>query len=215
MKMKTTLFTIFSLLSLLIFGQVGIGLPANQTPTETLEVNGVFQLHDGNELFLENAGPYMGTSGNSIMMVHNTDTNTLNKFDPSSMPFAAITFIPYHFDNVSAHGLHNYDTKIDASKFYITIGGFFVLKEDGNTSIEMTGSDSHFPLYSARAFVQNGTWRLKFDLNNNRQFDHLVDIYLNVSVYYNNFLTKTNTVKSVNMNGNTSGSTSKPDGAIE
>ncbi len=212
--MKTILIIINGILGFAVFGQVGIGLPANQTPTESLEVNGIFQMHEGNELFLENAGAYTGASGNSILMVKNTTTNTLNKFDPEVMPFAAITFIPYQFDNVNAHGLHDYDTKIDASKFYLTIGGFFVLTESGGTSIFVDGNSSHFPLYSARAFVQNGTWHLKFDLNNNRQFESQVDIYLNVSVYYKEFLTQTNTTRMVNMSGNSTGTTPAPAGAL-
>ncbi len=212
--MKKILFTLYGFLGFVAFGQIGIGFPANQVPTESLEVNGVFQIHEGNELFLENAGSYTGPSGNSLLMVKNTTTNTLNKFDPEAMPFAAVTFIPYQFDNVNAHGLHDYDTKIDASKFYLTIGGFFVLTESGGTSIFVDGDSSHFPLYSARAFVQNGTWHLKFDLNNNRQFESQVDIYLNVSVYYKDFLTNTNATRTVNMNGNSTGTTPAPAGAL-
>lgn len=203
------------LMSFVLMGQVGIGLPANQVPTETLEVNGVFQIHEGNELFLENPGAYAGTSGNSILLVKNTQTNSLNKFDPAAMPFSAVTFVPYHFDNVSPHGLHDYDTKIDANRFYVSVGGFFVLTEDGGTSIYVGGNENHFPLYSARAFAQGGTWHLKFDLNNNREFEHVVDIYLNVSIYYKNFLTRTNNVINANLGGGTTGSTPKPVGAIE
>jgi len=213
--MKNLILITFIIISLPLWAQVGIGLPESQSPVETLEVNGTFQLHEGNEIFLENPGYYSGTSGNSILLVRNTETNTLNKFDPTSMPYSSISFVPYHFDNVSAHGLHNYDTKIDASKFYVSIGGFFVLTKDGGTSVEVSGSKAHYPLYSARAFVQDGTWRLQFDLNNNREFTDLVDIYLNVSIYYNNFLTKTNTVRTVNMGNSETGSTPKPDGAID
>ncbi len=213
--MKNLLSSIFMLISFALIGQVGIGLPTNQSPTETLEVNGVFQIHEGNELFLENPGAYDGASGNSILLVKNTETNSLNKFDPAAMPFSAVTFAPYHFDNVNPHGLHDYDTKIDASKFYVTVGGFFVLTEDGGTSIYVDGNDSHFPLYSARAFVQGGTWHLKFDLNNNRKFEDVVDIYLNVSIYYKSFLTKTNNIINANLGGVSTGSTPKPDGALE
>lgn len=213
--MKNFIQLILFIGSVSLSAQIGIGLPTNQQPVETLEVNGTFQLHTGNELFLENPGFYTDVSGNSILLVKNTETNNLNKFDPGEMPFSSVTYIPYHFDNVNKHGLHNYDTKIDATKFYVTIGGFFVLTKDGGTSIVVDGSKSHFPLYSARAFVQNGTWRLTFDLNNNREFSDLVDIYLNVSIYYKNFLTQTNAVKTVNMGNLETGSTPKPIGAID
>lgn len=212
--MKTLFIAFYTLWGSFTLAQVGIGYASNYTPTETLEVNGTFQMHPGNEFYLENPGAYTGASGNSLLIVKNLHTDTLNKFDPEIMPFAAVTFVPYHFNNVNAHGLHDYDTKINADKYYVTIGGFFVLTEDGGTSIFVGGSESHFPLYSARAFVQNGTWHLKFDLNNNRQFEHMVDIYLNVSVYYKDFLTKTNTTKVVNMGGNTTGTTPAPDGVI-
>lgn len=196
-----------------LFAQVSIGFPSDYVAKESLEINGAFKLHSDNELILENPGSYDGTSGNSILIVKNTKTNSLNKFDPANLPFASVTYVPYHFNNVSVKGLENYDTKIDAKKFYVTIGGFFVLTKDGGTSVLVEGSKEDFPLYSARAFVQNGTWRLKFNLNN-REFSDQVDIYLNVSIYYMNFLTKVNEVRDVDMKKSETGSTKIPEGAI-
>ncbi|MFV0144613.1 hypothetical protein OBJ68_04155 [Empedobacter falsenii] len=213
--MKKIIVTIALFFGVMLFAQLGIGLPSNQAATESLEVNGAFKLFPNNKLFLENPGVYTGTSGNSILLVKNTDTKTLNKFDPANMPFSSVTFVPYHFDDVNAHGLHNYDTKIDATKFYVSIGGFFVLTKDGGTSIEVTGEKNIFPLYSARAFVEGGTWRLQFDLNNNRTFSDQVDIYLNVSIYYKNFLTRTNNLMVVSLGGGETGSATMPTGAIQ
>ena len=47
--MKTLLIAFYSLLGSFAFSQVGIGFLSNYTPTETLEDNGTFQVHPGNE----------------------------------------------------------------------------------------------------------------------------------------------------------------------
>ena len=201
-----------------VFAQVSIGFPENYKSTGTsgsLEVNGNIRLHKNSNLYLENIGDYTGTSGNSNLLVNNTSNNTLNKFDPESMPFSSITYIPYRFKNVSKKGLQEYNTRISATKFYVSIGGFFVLTKTDGTTVNVKGSKEHYPLYSARAFVKNDTWHLKFDLNHNREFSDNVNIYLNVSVYYKNFLTKTNDIITHSMDSKEQGVTKKPIGAIE
>lgn len=202
-----------------LMGQVGIG---TTDPQADLDVNGNFKLTNGSKLYLENPGFYQNTTSSSQMIVRDLSDNTLKMLNPETLPYSSVSFTTYFFDNVGEKGLVEYDTKIDASKFYVCIGGFRILKHDGNTSISLTGSTgnngslNYLPLYNARAFVKDGTWRLTFQPNSGRTFESNVDIYLNVSIYLKNFLTRTNDPIVVNLNGNTSGngSAAAPVGAI-
>lgn len=212
--MKNYIYFFTLLFSSIVFSQVGIG---TNTPSETLEVNGTTKLHQNNKIYLENPGYYSGTSGSSSLMVKDLNTNELKKFDPATANFSSVYFTSYFFDNVAAEGLSSYNTKIDASKYYVSVGGFIVLKNDGTTSISIegttstSGTNNYFPLYSARAFVQNGTWHLKFLPNNNRVFESQVDIYLNVSIYRKNLLTNAeNAPIVVNLQNGTTGTAPAP-----
>lgn len=209
---KIIIFTLFTL-SFNLYAQVGIG---TETPTETLDVNGTFKIHEGGRLYLENPGYYNDSDGVSIMMVKDKTDNNLKSFNPETAPFAAVTYTSYFFDNVDEKGLVEYDTKIDGNKYYLNVGGFLVHKHDGGTSISLTGSTgsngtiNYLPLYNSRAFVKNGTWHLTFQPNSGRTFESNIDITLNVTIYYNNFLTSVNEPIVYNMNANTAGTGSTP-----
>lgn len=214
--MKNYIYFLALLFSSTLYSQVGIG---TQTPTEDLEVNGATKLHTNNKIFLENPGYYSGASGSSILMVKDLNTNELKKLNPATASFSSVYFTTYFFDNVNSAGLASYDTKIDASKYYVSIGGFIVLKSNGATSISIAGTTStngtnnYFPLYSARAYVSGGTWHLKFQPNNGRVFESQIDVYLNVSIYRKNLLTNAeNTPIVVDFTNGTTGTAPVPNG---
>lgn len=210
------------ILSQFVLAQVGIG---TDNPQATLDVNGNLKIHENGKLYLENPGLYNNQSSSSLMIVKDLSDNTLKKFNPESMPFSSVSFTTYFFDNVDESGLLSYDTKINADRFHVCVGGYRVLKHDGDTSISLsgtTGSDNstinYLPLYNSRAYVNpaTNTWILTFRPNSGRVFESNIDLYLNVSIYFKNFLTKTNSPIVVNMNANTSGegSAPSPDGAM-
>ena len=217
--MKSFYSILILFLGFILNAQVGIG---TDNPTEDLDVNGNIKILNNGKLYLENPGLYNNTTSTSLMLVRDTSDNTLKKFNPATLPFSSVSFTTYFFDNVDESGLSNYDTKIDASKFHLCIGGFRILRYDENTSISLTGTEdengtiNYFPLYNARAFVQDGTWRLTFVPNSGRTFASNIDLYLNVTIYYKNFLTKTNETIVLDINGNISGNgtTPAPDGAL-
>lgn len=201
--------------------QVGIG---TDTPQATLDVNGNFEIHENGKLYLENPGIYDNQSSSSLMLVKDLNDNTLKKFDPASLPFSSVSFTTYFFDNVDEKGLVSYDTKINADRFHLSVGGFRILSHSGATSISLSGGTgsngtiNYLPLYNSRAYVNpvTNTWILTFQPNSGRTFESNVDIYLNVSIYFKNFLTKSNEPIVVNMNGvNTgNGSANAPVGAM-
>jgi hypothetical protein len=199
-----------------LMAQVGIG---TTTPQATLDVNGNFEIHDNGKLYLENPGLYNNQGSSSLMLVKDLNDNTLKKFDPESLPFSSVSFTTYFFDNVDEKGLVSYDTKINGDRFHVCIGGYRVLRHDQNTSITLTGSTgsdnstiNYLPLYNARAYVNptTNTWILTFQPNSGREFESNIDLYLNVSIYFKNFLTKANTPIIVNMNGVNTGNGNAP-----
>lgn len=213
--MKNLFYLIIFALGIFVNAQVGIG---TDNPQATLDVNGSFEIHENGKLYLENPGLYTNQGSSSLMLVKDLTDNTLKKFDPAAMPFSSVSFTSYFFDNVDEKGLISYDTKINADRFHVCIGGYRVLRYDGNTSISLSGSQgtngsiNYLPLYNARAYVNptTNTWILTFQPNGGRAFESNFDLYLNVTIYFKNFLTKTNTPIIVNMNANTAGNGSAP-----
>lgn len=219
--MKNIYFFILLSIGFCVQAQVGIG---TDTPQATLDVNGNFEIHENGKLYLENPGLYDNQGSSSIMLVKDLDDSTLKKLDPSTLPFSSVSFTTFFFDNVDEKGLVSYDTKINADRFHLSVGGFRILSSSGGTSISLTGSTgnggtiNYLPLYNSRAYVNpvTNTWILTFQPNSGRTFESNVDIYLNVSIYFKNFLTKSNEPIVVNMNGVTTGngSANAPVGAM-
>lgn len=187
--------------------QVGIG---KSNPVETLDING--NLKVSSTLYLENPGVYMGSSVNSYLMVKDNANNVLKRYVPETSAFSVINNVSYAFTAVNFNGLTNYDTGIPVSAYYLTIGGYIIRGGGDSSNVYVTGDNTNIPLYSARAFVQNGTWRIKFLPNHNRVFtvpddqtQKNIEIRLNVIVYKKDMLTTVNPTIIHNMNATTTG----------
>ena len=117
-------------------------------------------------------------------------------FNPSTMSYASINYATFRFNKLPNTGLTEYDTKIDASKYHVMIGGFIIYgiasgetkdsKTVSGTSTKINGN----VLYTSRAYIGSGnTWRLKFQPNNGITFDqNRIDLILNVAIYRKNLL---------------------------
>lgn len=198
------------------YAQVGIN---TTNPTRTLDINGNMKVSEN--IHLENPGVYTGTSINSYLIVKDNSDSTLKKYVPATSSYSAINSVVYFFNNGSVDGVSNYDTKISADKYYVSIGGYIVLGPN-NPTVRLAGSNNDIPLYNARAFVENGTWRLVFLPNNDRKFTInsgnipnpiTTEIRLNVTVYRKNLLSIINNPIIVDMKGDISGkaTATKPD----
>lgn len=188
----------------------GVGIGTN-TPTHTLEVNGNMKL-SGN-LYLENPGNYTGKASGSYLLVRDNSDNVIKRYVPATSAYSAINSTVYFINNISTSGITDFDTRIPAAKYYVIIGGFIVrgINNDSNIDIVESGSLANYiPQYSARSFVENGTWRIKFTPNNNRIFDRTAEIRLSISAYRRDMLTTVNSQITYNMNGDTSGNASVP-----
>jgi len=197
--------------ALLLTAQInGVGIGTN-TPTHTLEVNGNMKL-SGN-LYLENPGNYTGKASGSYLLVRDNSDKVIKRYVPATSAYSAINSTVYFINNISTSGVTDFDTRIPAEKYYVIIGGFIVrgINNDSNIDIVESGSLANYiPQYSARSFVENGTWRIKFTPNNSRIFDRTAEIRLSISAYRRDMLTTVNSQITYNMNGDTSGNASVP-----
>ncbi len=197
--------------SLMLTAQInGVGIGTN-TPTHTLEVNGNTKL-SGN-LFFENPGDYTGSSAGSYFLVRDNSDNVIKRYVPATSAFSAINSTVYFITNISTSGVTNFDTGISASKYYVVIGGFIIRGQNNDSNINITRPNNlgdYIPQYSTRAFVENGTWRIKFTPNNARVFDRVPEIRLSISAYRRDMLTTINNQINYNMNAVTTGVASIP-----
>ncbi|WDF48507.1 hypothetical protein PQ459_08510 [Chryseobacterium sp. KACC 21268] len=206
--MKKILITTASLLFFnLSFAQVGIG---KNNPVQTLDVNGNMKL--SKVLYLENPGVYIGPAANSYLLVKDNSSQMIKRYVPETADYSAISNVTYALTAVNFSGLTNYDTGISATAYYLTIGGYIIRGSGDTSNVYIAGDTDNIPMYSARAFVQNGTWRLKFLPNSNRVFTvpsdinpKNIEIRLNVIVHRKDMLTIVNPTINVDMNSNIAG----------
>lgn len=210
MKIKITLITAF--LFSFLNAQVGIN---KSNPVQTLDINGNLKLSE--TLYFENPGVYTGSSVNSYLIVKDNSNNVIKRYVPETADYSAINSVGYTFTAVNFSGLTNYDTGISTSDYHVTIGGYIIRGGGDNSNVYIAGNNANIPMYSARAFEQNGTWRLTFLPNHSRVFTvpatqnpKNIEIRLNVIVYRKDMLTTVNPTINVNMNANTSGNGTAP-----
>jgi hypothetical protein len=195
--MKNNIYSIvIILITTLTFGQTytpGVGINTDD-PKRTLDVNGTI-ISKGNDdkWFIENPGIYTGKSNDSYLTVIDKDDNKMKIFNPSTMSYASINYATFRFNKLPNTGLTEYDTKIDASKYHVMIGGFIIYSGSNTTDATVSGTATRINgnvLYTSRAYIGSGnTWRLKFQPNNGITFDQpRIDLILNVAIYRKNLL---------------------------
>ncbi|MEH6407600.1 MAG: hypothetical protein V7767_09980 [Leeuwenhoekiella sp.] len=195
--------------------QVGIN---NTSPAAMLDVTGNVKVE--NKLFLENPGEFNIIRG-SKLLIQKTNTDIV-EYDIPASKYGPINYAQLVFQNTSATGLQDYDTKISTSKYYVTIQGYYFLQNGNNAtsvlSSSLSGDDyvEGFQVYAypnsstntwyIRAFINNGSFK---DSGSN---DINVDLYLNTIIYRNGFITKSINDVSVNMGGSSTATVPLPVG---
>ena len=190
-------FTVLLFNSACLLAQVGIG---TEFPTSTLDVNGDVLVQS--KLYLEHPGSYTGEENSSFLVINNKDA--ILKYNVASSSFGPINYVQFVVRNVSNHGLRDgFDTKIDAENYTLAVHGFYFLRtRDNNTNISFRKTSGTPEANRTRyvegqqfyAYIQNGTWWLKAFVNNSQFYvgNTLAnpDIYMDVIIYRNNFITK-------------------------
>ncbi|MGB3774789.1 MAG: hypothetical protein WA951_05995 [Leeuwenhoekiella sp.] len=205
--MKYFGFIFISLLALQsIMAQVGIN---TTDPQAHLHVEGNTIL-DGN-LFLENPGAFDVIRGSKLLV--NTTGNQILQYDIAQSKYGPINYAQFAFLNTSTNGVRDYDTKISVTDYLVTIQGYYFAGPNNNTNI-MPHSNNNpieipgFQMYAYKNTTTN-TWFLRGFFNNatfrapvsgGTYGDVPVDIYLNLIIFRNGFISKPQNDITVNMN---------------
>ncbi|MDH6251098.1 hypothetical protein M2347_000825 [Chryseobacterium sp. H1D6B] len=199
----------------------GIGVKTT-APTETLDVNGTSFT---NSLYLRNPGEPTMTGGHFLA----TSQNSLQIYDPALESSGLFNYIKLSLTGVSASGITDYDTKIDANNFLVVVHNYSFKLNDGTTSVALDygnngTNDNRQGSPDVNAFISNGTWHIKGGFTNSslialtsanpsRTYNNFtVEFYL---MAYKRLITKQN-IGTINIDlGGTDGSTqtlNKPNG---
>lgn len=214
MRHKYLLFTLFFVQSIWLVAQVGIN---NINPTASLDVTGNVLVQK--KLILEDSRNYTGETSSKLLMIHND--GSIIHYNIGSSSYGPLNFVQYVFRNTSYNGLTGgYNTRIDASKYTLAVHGFYFVRSydgNGNVSFRSAAGSRYVEGQQFYAYVQGGTWRIKALVNNSRFYIGYdlanVDIYMDVLIYRNNFITKVgNTTQAINMGGQQTATAPLPNG---
>jgi len=190
--MKLILTTLVILNFSVCLAQVGIN---TDEPQADLDVNGNTKID--NKLYLEAPGDFREIRG-SKLLVEKTDKSIV-QYDIENSRYGPINYAELKFEDVRNIGVQDYDTKISITDYSVTIQGFYVRGENGETNVVSSSNsgDQYIEGFQVYSYKDNSTntWHIKAFVNNSI-FRHgnntnlLVDIYLNLIIYRNGLLAK-------------------------
>ena len=210
MKQKIFHFTIVFLQCLGVLAQVGIN---TTTPDATLDVNGDVLVQ--NKLYLEDPGSFVSGPDSKLLMINNA--GNIIKYDIKNSDFGPLNYVHYIFENTKNTGLTgDYDTRIDPAKYTLAVHGYYYLVTDTNPPntnallkssngpnvvegqqfyayIGGKGTNKNPYSWRIRGFVNNSYFRLPGDDSIN------IDLFMDVIIYRNDFITKVVELQEVNM----------------
>ncbi|MBT0607963.1 hypothetical protein [Aequorivita echinoideorum] len=176
-----------------VVAQVGIN---NPNPQETLDVNGSAIVSD--RLYLENPGNSTQIRG-SKLLIQKTDDQIV-QYDIEQSKYGPINYVEFVFRNTNTAGLTDYDTKISATDYLVTIQGFYFLRAgstDTNITIRSTLDNNKVEGFQVYAYISTATntWHIKGFVNNSRfqnssGADTSIDLYMNLIIFRNGFISK-------------------------
>ena len=203
--MKKSIHLILLLANVMLYAQVGIN---TQNPTALLDVNGNVKL-EGN-LYLENPGDFTIIRG-SKLLINSTD-NKILQYDIEESRYGPINYVQFAFKNTNTNGLDDYDTQIATEDYLVTVQGYYFSGPNENTNImpHSSISDDDIPGFQMYAYpnADTGTWFVRgkfndanFRASTNGGFtDVQVDLYMNLIIYRNGFISKAQNQITVDMN---------------
>ncbi len=204
------------ILSAVGFAQVGIN---NPNPNATLDVIGDVLVQD--KLYLESPGGDLNVTSSKLLVVKDNETQIV-KYDIETSSYGPLNYIKFLFRDVSEYGLRDgFNTKISADKYTIAVHGYYLLiHADQTTNVsfrsQANNSDRYMEGHRYYAYIQNGEWWIKGFVQNSRSYRFWpmnTDIYMDVTIYKNDFITKNWSDRiEVNMGGNTTRTVAMPEG---
>ncbi|RMA64418.1 hypothetical protein [Ulvibacter antarcticus] len=200
------------------FGQVGIN---KSNPASTLDINGDMKT-DGS-VYLEAPGESTTIRNSKLLIVSPTDN--IVRYDIDVSKYGPINYAEFVFRGLSKNGLHDYDTKISTDKYIVSVQGFYYLEAVTDDTDIMaysnisTNNVEGFQVYAYANPVTN-TWFLRAFVNNSEFRTRIagvfagtpIDMYLNLIIYRNGFITKERTAMSIDMGNSETGIAPLPTG---
>jgi len=192
MKLKNFYFLGLFLSSAFLTAQVGIN---NPNPQAALDVVGNVIVREN--LFLENPGASNQIRG-SKLLIQNTDSEIV-KYDLQISKYGPINYAQFIFENTNTNGLYNYDTKISASEYIVTVQGFYFLiagTNNTNVTVRNTLNNNLIEGFQFYAYIDNTTksWHIKGFVNNSTfqlaGNNSPIDLYMNLIIFRNGFIAK-------------------------
>lgn len=199
--------------------QVGIN---TSTPSSTLEVVGDVKLDDA--LYLENPGENTNIRGSKFLV--RSASNDLNRYDIDISKYGPINYAEFKFENLSAFGLLDYDTKISTEDYLVSVQGYSCgIAGAGRTGSIMPHSlisNDNIEGYQIYAYANpiTNTWFLRAFVNNSEWQRYLsgayvntsIDMWLNIIIYRKGFITKAVSDITVDMGNSPTGVAPLPTG---
>ena len=215
MKTKILYSIIVLSLSPAVWAQVGIN---NPNPQATLDVVGSTLIEE--KLYLENPGNSSQIRG-AKLLIQKTDEEVV-QYNIDISKYGPINYVQFIFRNTNSRGLSDYDTKISATDYIVTVQGFYFLitgTNDTNVTLRSTVDNNRVEGFQMYAYINpaTNTWFLKGFVNNSRfqnnsTVDSAIDLYMNLIIFRNGFIAKPLMDVTVNMNNSETGSVPIPIG---
>lgn len=214
MKISFFTFLLLFLKTTYLIAQVGVN---NPNPQATLDVIGDVLVRKS--LFLEDPGSFSEIRG-SKLLIQKTDKK-LVQYDIDESKYGPINYVQFVFRNTSTNGLQNYDTKISADDYLVTVQGFyFYLGNSTNTNVTLKSNkgQQYIEGFQFYAYINSttNTWHLKGFVNDsvfmNGNSSSTIDLYMNLIIFRNGFIAKPLDDISVDMNREEIGIAPLPDG---
>ena len=202
-------------LSSAVWAQVGIN---NPNPQAALDVVGGTLIEE--KLYLENPGNSTQIRG-AKLLIQKTDEEVV-QYNIDISKYGPINYVQFIFRNTNTIGLRQYDTKISATDYIVTVQGFYFLitgTNDTNVTLRSTVNNNRVEGFQMYAYINptTNTWFLKGFVNNSRfqnnsNVDSAIDLYMNLIIFRNGFIAKPLMDVTVNMNNSETGSVPIPIG---
>ena len=215
---NTALILILTLTACNLWSQVGIN---QSNPVKTLEVVG--DMKSDGSFYLENPGEITQIRNSKLLILSPSDY--IVEYDIDASKYGPVNYAQFIFRNLSKNGLLDYDTKISIDKYIVTVQGYYYLEavtDDTDIMAHSTISNNNVEGYQIYAYknTTTQTWFLRAFVNNSEFYTRIssvfaptpIDMYLNLIIYRNGFISKEQPSVSINMGASETGTAPLPAG---
>ncbi len=201
-----------------VWCQIGIN---KYNPQSTLDIAG-YAKSDGS-LFLENPGEVTGIRNSKFLI--DSPSDNIVRYDIDISKYGPLNYAQFIFRGLNKDGLQDYDTKISIDKYIVAVQGYYYLEPGTDDTDIMPHSNlsldnvEGYQIYAYKNLVTN-TWFLRAFINNSEFHTRIagvfqatpIDLYLNLVIYRNDFITKEQNTISVSMGNSETGTAPLPPG---